>query len=178
MPRVHKKKARNDIYRNGAKVEDSKTKSGFRMDRSKPADEHDTVLIPKGSTYYMWTFRFGGTHRSLTYPMSSQLTQSEFLQRVYGVHENMPQFADKSDLEAWLEETISELEELRDEQEEKRDNMPENLQDAPTGELLQERYDAVDNWIGELEMLKDRCEDEDGDEELEDLVGEIPDYEG
>ena len=42
--------------------------------------------------------------------------------------------------------------------------MPEHLQDASTGELLQERYDEVDSMISELESL-DFEVDEDLDED-------------
>lgn len=173
MPRVKTNTAKFDTYTRGAIVDAPHTKSGKRRDRSKPADENDTIFCPKGEKFYTWKFRYGGARRSRTYPKPSQLTQSEFLHRVYEVPENQPDFSDKEELTAWLEETISNLEELRDEQEEKRYNMPESLQESPTGELLQNRYDSLDEWITELEDIKSRSE-----EELEDLVSEISDYQG
>ena len=73
MPKVFKQKARTDIYAQGARIE-AKTKKGYKIDRSKPFDDKDKVIIPKGSIYYMWPFRFGPTYRSLTPPKPSQLT--------------------------------------------------------------------------------------------------------
>lgn len=34
--------------------------------------------IKKGDTYYKWSFRYGGTHKSLKRPRPSQLTQSKY----------------------------------------------------------------------------------------------------
>ena len=176
MPRVHKHKARKDIYKFGKYLDNSKTKSGKRLDRSIPRDENDYVIVPKGKEYYSWKFRHGGKHISLTYPKQSQLTQSDFLQRVYQVDESQPISGSKEDLESWLEEVIYDMEELRDEQEEKRENMPENLAYSPVAELLQERYDDLDSWINELEQFKDEVSD--CEDEFEDLINNLPTYEG
>lgn len=161
MPRVHTRKARTDIYATGIQVTDAKTKSGFRKDRSKPADENDKVIIPKGTTYWTWSFQFGPTMRSLTPPKPSQLTRSEFLGQIYDINDELAALTDLDEIEG----IISNLEELRDEQEEKRSNMPEGLQDAPTGELLQERYDMLDEMLSELEGIEiPEAEDEDVDD--------------
>lgn len=178
MPRVITHIAKFDTYSQGARIETTKTKRGYRIDRSKPFDEKDTIFAKKGETYYSWSFRYGGTHRSKTRPKASQLTQSDFLSRIYSITENQPDFDSKEELTCWIDETISELEELRDECEEKRENMPYQLQDSGTGETLQNRYDSVQEWIDELESLKERCEDEDSEEDLMDLVSDINDYQG
>lgn len=34
--------------------------------------------IKKGQLYYKWSFRYGGTHKSASYPRASQLTQSKY----------------------------------------------------------------------------------------------------
>lgn len=176
MPRVKKHVAKFDTYRVGAMVDAPHLKKGKRRDRSKPADENDTIFCPKGEVFYSWSFRYGGTHRSREYPKPSQLTQSEFLSRIYAITEEQPDFISKEDLSVWLEETISELEEIRDEQEEKRENMPYSLQESHTGELLQNRYDSVQEWIDDLEQLKDRCEDE--EEDVDNIAEDISDYQG
>jgi hypothetical protein len=115
--------------------------------------------IKKGDTYYKWSFRYGGTHKSLTYPKQSQLTQSDFLQRVYDMNETLEDLNGKSFEEQYglvqaLEDLLCEIEELRDEQEEKLSNMPDSLQYGPIGELLQERYDSLDEFYNEVDSAK------------------------
>lgn len=175
MPRVHTQKARKDIYQIGKRVL-ANTKSGTKIDRSQPKDENDKVLIPAGSTYYKWSFRNGGTHRSLSYPSPSQLTQSVFYQPLYSMIEDFQSNhgTDKESILESLESLISEAETLRDEQEEKRDNMPESLQESPTGELLQERFDAIEEWISDLEDFKTEIEDIEDEDSLEDLLSDLP----
>ena len=132
--------------------------------------------IKKGDTYYWWKFRFGGKRVSLYYPKRSQLTQSAFLGTIYDIEDDLAAANSESDLQSLVESCISDLEELRDEQEEKRDNMPEQLQDSPTGELLQERYDALDDMITELEGLSfDELDDDNADREsiIESILEEI-----
>lgn len=82
------------------------------------------------------------------------------------------------------EEIKGALEEIRDELQDKLDNMPEQLQYAPTGETLQERIDALDSCMDELDSIDiediksdvvSECEAlDDMDDESED--GEEPDY--
>jgi len=191
MPKVHQQIARKNIYARGLRIPDEKTKSGERIDRSQPADEGDFILIPAGKIYYKWTFRYGGTHRSLTRPRPSQLTQSEFLSTVYDIGERLGDMTveDLPEAEAGIEEIREELENLRDETQEKLDNMPYQLQEAPTGQLLQGRIESLEEMISELEGIEipnreDYDNDDEGEEEyqsaLEDLLGEIQDiqYQG
>lgn len=170
MPRVHRQTARNDIYRYGKKVPSDKTKSGFRLVSSKPRDESDEVIIQKGQTYYMWSFPFGGTYKQLTPPRRSQLTRSEFLGQMYDLEDSVMEFTCNTleELETQVEEWKSELESIRDEQEEKRDNMPESLQESFSGELLQERYDALEDLINELDCIDFESQVEEAEEEAED----------
>jgi len=155
MPKVHKHIARTDIYEIGKQVPDATTKSKFRLDRSQPANERDKVIVAKGEEYYKWSFRYGGVHISKTHPKPSQLTQSAYLQTIYGIEEEIgaASFSDASDLESFRDDIKSRLEELRDEQESKREAMPEQLQDSETGTLLQERYDRLDDAINELDNI-------------------------
>ncbi len=48
-----------------------------RVKSQKANKDYPDQGIAKGDTYYKWSFRFGGTHKSLTYPRPSQLTQSK-----------------------------------------------------------------------------------------------------
>lgn len=42
------------------------------------AKDYPDQGIKKGEKYYKWSFRYGGTYKSKTYPRSSQLTQSKY----------------------------------------------------------------------------------------------------
>lgn len=141
---------------------------------NKAAKDYPEYGILKGEPYFWWKFRYGGKRVSKTYPKASQLTQSEYLGRIYDLQERDIEGETLEDLENLRDEIVQELEEIRDEQQEKLDNMPEGLQQGSTGELLQERYDTVDGVISELESI-DFSEDEDADEDvvLEDKADEI-----
>ena len=113
-----------------------------------------TVKIAKGQSYWWWKFRHGGKHTSLTQPKPSQLTQSSFLSAVYGIQERIAELSADDGLADARDEIVGELEELRDQAEESRENMPESLQESATGELLQARYDAMQEAIDELEGIE------------------------
>jgi len=109
--------------------------------------------IKKGESYYWWKFRFGGKQVSKTQPKRSQLTQSGFLSTIYDIEDRISNLTEDDDFETEIQDITSELESLRDECEEKRSNMPEQLQDSGSGEILQNRYDSIDEMISELEGI-------------------------
>jgi hypothetical protein len=116
----------------------------------------DNPVCQKGEPYFWWKFRYGGKRYSLTRPKPSQLTQSEYLGTVYGLQEQIEAWGsitNEDDLEMFKDEVRGQLEELRDTTEESRENMPESLQESPTGELLQERYDALDEAVNEIDSI-------------------------
>lgn len=123
--------------------------------------------IKKGESYWWWKFRFGSKNYSKTQPRQSQLTQSDFLSQIYGIQETIEDMTIESDFENEVEAIKSELEELQSQCEESRDNMPEQLQDAPTGELLQGRYDSIDEMISELDGIDFEVNEESSDLERE-----------
>lgn len=49
-----------------------------RVHCQRAAKDYPHAGIKKGDTYYKWSFRYGGTHMSKTYPRPSQLTQSKY----------------------------------------------------------------------------------------------------
>lgn len=147
--------------------------------------------IEVGDSYYWWGTRSPGRatgikHFSKTYPTQSQLTSSPFWKEVYAIQESMTGpvlFAD--DLDAILDDAKGQIEALRDEEQGKLDNMPESLKYSPTGELIQSRIDALDEWIGEIEAVEipdheDYPEDENGEdgygEALEEVLSELAGY--
>ena len=127
----------------------------------------DNPVCKKGESYYWWKFKFGSKNYSKTQPRASQLTQSDFLSQIYGIDERISDMTIEDDFESEIEEIKSDLENLQSECEEKRDNMPEQLQDAPTGELVQERYDSIEEMISELDNVDLEFDEESIKQELE-----------
>lgn len=128
--------------------------------------------IKKGDTYYWWKFRFGGKIKSKTYPRRSQLTQSGFLQTLYELQDNMS--FDRENIEDDRDSLVGELESLRDECQDSLDNMPEHLQESSSsGELLQERIDALEEWISELENVDIDIDEDLAEKEKESRTDEI-----
>lgn len=117
MPRVESHVARTDLYNRGARVPSDKTKSGFRIDRSKPADEKDELFCKKGDRYYTWSLMMGSRgvdYRSLTPPKRSQLTMSEFLGAMYDLEDDVNWSSAESpeDLQQMRDDLASELRSL------------------------------------------------------------------
>jgi len=119
----------------------------------KCARKDQTETIKKGDSYYWFKFRFGSKQCSTTYPKPWELTQSEFLSTLYQLQDEQQNFSadDFDELESNVETFIDDVRSLQDATQESFDNIPEQLQDAPTGELLTERIDGLESWIGELE---------------------------
>lgn len=186
MARAHYvKKASKDIYVNGRHVTYT-SKKGKRagqekskLDRTLPADQKDTILIPKGTGYYWWQFKNSNKTYSLTPPKRSQLTRSGYLSQLYDLQDRLSSIrdsvSDADDLQGEVDNIKSDIENLRDECQSSLDNMPEHLQESSSsGELLRERIDALENVSSELESID--CEDyeepdeDDIREELKDNV--------
>jgi hypothetical protein len=125
----------------------------------------DNPVCKAGESYYWWKFRYGGKHFSLTPPKRSQLTQSDFLSRMYEVEDDMIGGLSSSgmsaeDLKGEVENICDELRQLAEECEEKRYNMPEGLQEGDVGLLLEERSYSCEDMCSELEGID--LEDYDG----------------
>lgn len=181
------KAAQKNIYKIG-KMREYVSEKGKRKgetksvrDKTIPADEGDEILIAKGESYYWWQFKNSPKQFSKERPKNSQLTQSEFMSQLYALEEKIEEFSceDKDEFETFRDEVKDEMETLRDECQEKLDAMPEHLQDSSSsGELLNERIEAMDNWISEIENIEcdyeeedlrqDVLDEKDEDEELDD----------
>lgn len=163
------KSAQKDIYTHGKRVtyiSEKGKKAGqekSKIDRSTPADANDTIFIKKGEPYYWWQFMNSSKQYSKTQPRRSQLTQSGFLSSLYDLEDRVSECScsDKDDFDSFKEEVTSEIEDLRSQCEDSLSNMPDSLQQSPTGELLQERIDGLENWASEIEGIEcDYDEDE------------------
>jgi hypothetical protein len=135
-----------------------------------------------GQPYYWWKFRYGGKRYSTTRPKPSQLTQSAYFGGIYSLIEAVEAFevtaGDDDAVDTFRDDIVSQLQEIADECEASRDNMPESLQDSPTGELLQERYDACEAAISEIENIEapyQWSEVRDAQEEYQNWVDAEPD---
>lgn len=162
MAKVKNPKARTDIYKTGLRTPNPNNKQGYSLDRSKPADEEDYIIINKGQKYYTWQLYMSPKQFSLTYPKRQQLTNSNFLRQVWDTEDRIIEFSYDEHGEDGRDEIVQELEMLRDEVQESLDNMPEQLQEGDTGQMLQERIEQVEEMISILEDI-DLTEPERGD---------------
>lgn len=125
--------------------------------------------IKVGDTYYWWKFRYGGKRYSKTYPKRQQLTQSSYYAAVFDIEDRIGELHKMStadDLKSEIESIMDDIESLRDEQEEKLMSMPDHLQEtSSSGQLLQERIDALESAYSEFESI-DLDYDEPSEEEL------------
>jgi hypothetical protein len=141
------------------------------------AARKDNPVCKKGESYYWWKFRYGGKRYSLTRPRQSELTQSEFLSQAYALQERLEDLTceDAQELQDELNSIAEEARNLGEEQQDKLYNMPDQLQDGDVGQMLEERYNACEEFASELEDIAQRCDDViemDEEEEDEDFVPE------
>lgn len=121
--------------------------------------------IKAGESYYWWSFKRGGKRYSKTPPKRSQLTQSNFYGSVYDLEDDIIANATADDgLAGVRDEVTAALQDIADQCQESLDNMPEGLQQGSTGELLQERIDAMESAISEFDGLE---LDEPSDDDLD-----------
>lgn len=109
--------------------------------------------IKAGDSYYWWKFRRGGKHFSKTPPKRSQLTQSTFYATVFEIEDTIAEATADDGLPDVRDDVASQLRELASECESNRSNMPESLQDSETGQLLEERAQAMESAADEFEAL-------------------------
>lgn len=133
--------------------------------------------IKKGDSYYWWQFAYSSKRKSKERPKRSQyMTQSDFLGQIYDIEDRLSEISSIEDAESERDSIVDELRSLADECEEKRSNMPDQLQDSGSGEMLQNRYDACNEFADELENidLSDiEKEDDETDEEYEERMESI-----
>ena len=161
-------KAKKSIYKHGKRVEylsQRGKRAGqtlTKLDRSKPEDENDEILINVGESYYTWCFYGGQPQYSKERPKPSQLTQNWFKQELYSIQEKIEEFEpeDVEDVATFIDDIRSDAESLRDECQEHLDNMPEQLQDSDSGQTLQERIDNLDSVIGDIDNFDSEFESE------------------
>lgn len=142
----------------------------------KARKDYPSQGIKKGDQYYWWKFNFSKViHKSKTRPQRSQLTRSDFLSSLYDLQDNWNWEANE-ELESQRDDLVSQITELKEQCEESLQNMPEHLQESSdSGQTLQERIEALDQWISDLEgincdwetLVPDNFSDLDEDEQEE-----------
>ena len=145
----------------------------------------DNPVCKKGEDYYWWQFAFSSKRYSKTKPSrSTYSTQSAFLGGVMDIEDNLSSrfegLSSSGEFLDVLNEIAQEVRELGEQCQESLDNMPEQLQYAPTGELLQERIDGCEEWADQIESVDcDMEEDESVEQEIkvenkiEEIISEI-----
>jgi len=121
------------------------------------AKDHPDIGVKKGEPYYWWKFKNrvgnGTVVKSKTPPKASQLTRSAFASTWRGIEEQLEALPLDEDLYDAIQGIAGDLRSLADETQGSLDNMPEGLQQGSTGELLQSRIDAANDWADSLEGL-------------------------
>ena len=148
----------------------------------------DNAVCKKGESYYYWTFRIsvGKGYRSKkmlsrTKPRQSQLTQSPFMSQALAIGESIEDFCiDSPEDDSWKEDAQealdgwkSEIETLGEEAQGSFDNMPEGLQQGDTGQTLEARVTACEEWVSSLEGI-----DVESCETVEEFTDQLTTYEG
>ena len=124
--------------------------------------------IVAGQEYYEWSFRYGGTHRQHTthgHPKQSQLTQSKMsgvYSAIESAEESLASAESIDDLKAALDDCKGSIEEVRDEYQESIDNMISP--DGAVAQECQEKIDALESFMEELESTSDNLDEFDEDE--------------
>lgn len=132
-------------------------------------------LIGVGETYLKATpFKRAPIIRCFNCGLKSYETSgSEYIRSVGALVEDWQD--DIGVNESTPEELISAIEDIRDQCQESLDNMPEQLQESDSGTTLQERIEACDAAIEELQEVSwDDCH-EDAEEEAKEEMGEFYD---
>ena len=157
----------------------AKVSSINKTRKERPCSKCGKVL-PVGSSVYVWSFFYGNSSQEHTqcmecgYPKRCQLVQNEDLSSIYAVEDDflkeVGEANDSSAFTAAVENARSGADDVISNLEEKISNMESNnLGDSDPCQLLQERRDAIEEWIDELESVTIPDDVEGEDEEGEEL---------
>lgn len=113
------------------------------------AARQDNPVVKKGESYWWWKFAYGAKQYSKDKPSRSQLTRSYFLGELYNIQDSIEAMTEPE-----TEDIVVAINELREQCEDSLENMPEHLREtSQSGETLQERIDALEAWVNELEAI-------------------------
>ena len=139
-------------------------------------------VIPKGGPYVWWKFMRGGKYvrckEPSCAPRPADLTRSEFWSFVYDLQDSAFHISESTtidDLISERDDVVSQLEEQADELDGKLDNMPDGLRDGDTGQMLQERSNALREIASSLESVDTDLDDDLSDEDRRVRIVEVVD---
>lgn len=135
----------------------------------------DNQAVKKGEPYWWWKPHMrAGKRYFARKPRRSQVTTSDYLSALYSIQEQAEDaevdfLLTEEDFVNFRDEIESQLEELRQETEEKLENMPEGLREGDTGQLIEERINACEAAVTDIQQIEfddsDIREYEDSDDE-------------
>lgn len=135
-----------DLYKRGLRTPAS-NKQGYTLDRKKPADAEDEVIIKKGQKYYSWK-RKGNDQRTYSLePYVYVKPYNEWDEKIGEFNSSFEEVCESDDDDA-KDELREQIEEYRDELQDRLGNMPDQLQD---GHILNERIEELEGMISDLE---------------------------
>lgn len=144
------------------------------------------ATVTVGAGYRHWSFRYGGkVKRCLVCPAPrpSELTQSGYLQQLYGAQENFDDTVsglDRSDWEGFRDAIVSSLEDAEQTARDCVDEYEDALSEWEHGNsMIEEKKDACEEWADALESAKSDIEGEEPDlpDEIDEDDEEITDEE-
>lgn len=145
-----------------------------RVHTVKAAKDYPQYDIKKGDTYYWWQLYKQPKRMSKTYPRPSQLTGSDKLSTLYSVQEtaqDMVESADDiTDIHNALTDAFDEARTVAEEYEQAAENIRDSFPESPTADECEEKAQAINDWIDELESAADEVrtlEPDEGDSEEE-----------
>jgi hypothetical protein len=144
---------RKDTLKNTGKGAEDKM---ARVKYQKARKDYPAAGIKKGDMYYYARIKTGPRSsreiRQLKPIRQSQLTTSDFMSQFYGLQERLSDYdGGIADLSGFLEELAADARNLAEEEQAKYDNMPEPFQQGDTGQLIEERAQAMEAWADSLE---------------------------
>lgn len=139
------------------------------------------IGVEVGESYYHWSRMVGGRgvkFKSKTKPTRQQLTGSAFLSQLYDLEDQFDAIlaAGYDDAKGYAEDVevlVGEIRSLQDETQDSFDNMPQGLQDGDTGQLLDERVNALEAWAEQMESLDDELDANEYLSELENVSHDL-----
>lgn len=140
--RIYERKARKTRFLNGHRTP-AENKQGYTTNYYEPRDDNDPVICRAGDMYFTW--------HPKGQPWQFSKTRPVILKRLNEHEETMTGFEDrKEDLQEQEEadELLDEVRSYRDDLDTRLNNMPEQLQESS---ILNERLEALDELITELE---------------------------
>jgi len=135
--------------------------------------DYPDIGVKKGESYWWWQFRSSGKHMSKTEPTRGQLTQSAFKISIYDIEDRLGSLKPIAGLKDEVDDIKGQLEDLKSEAENSLSNMPEQLQEGNVGQLLQDRIEALDDMISEIDNVNidDDMDIEDMKSVIDDMIG-------